>query len=125
MHTASLQPARTHVCPGAAVQLSVIQTSVSLHKADTGYRHRQEDQCSQEAAQRVPGGKPSNTGTDGDNHVGVYLKQQAAVWLQADALAVRQSQQLVVIHDTVHVFYPHSIHITIKHQVLGLILHHR
>lgn len=51
-----------------------------------------------------------------------YLKQQPAVRLQADALAVREGQQLVVVHDTVHVLDPHSIHISIKDQILGLIL---
>lgn len=53
----------------------------------------------------------------------LHLKEQTAVGLQADALAIGQCQQPVVIHDTVHVLHPHSIHITIKHQVLGLILH--
>lgn len=53
----------------------------------------------------------------------LHLKEQTAVGLQANALAIGQCQQPVVIHDTVHVLHPHSIHITIKHQVLGLILH--
>lgn len=53
---------------------------------------------------------------------GVYLKEQPAVGLQADALSVGQRQKLVIIHDTIHVFHPHSVHISIKHQILSLVL---
>lgn len=58
----------------------------------------------------------------------VYLKQQPAVGLQADALSIWQRQKLVVIHDTIHVLHPHSVHISIKHEILSLILvnsHHK
>ena len=52
----------------------------------------------------------------------MYLKEQSAVGLQTDALPIWQCQKLVIIHDAVHVFHPYSIHVSIEHQVLGLIL---
>ena len=52
----------------------------------------------------------------------LHLKEQAAVGLQADALAIGQREQAVVVHDAVQVLHPHRVHVAIKHQVARLIL---
>lgn len=42
--------------------------------------------------------------------------------LQANALAIGQRQQAVVIHNAVQVLHPYGVHIAIKYQVACLIL---
>ena len=51
-----------------------------------------------------------------------HLEEQAAVRLQADALAVGQREQVVVVHDAVQVLHPHRVHVPVKHQKARLIL---
>ncbi len=46
-----------------------------------------------------------------------HLKEQLAVVLQSDTLSIRQCEQFVVIHYTVHVLHPHSVYITVKDKV--------
>jgi hypothetical protein len=47
----------------------------------------------------------------------IHLKQELAVVLQADALSIGQSEELVVVHHTIHVLHPHSVHISVKDEV--------
>ena len=42
--------------------------------------------------------------------------------LQANALAIGQRQQAVVVHDAVQVLHPHRVNIAIKYQVACLVL---
>ena len=46
-----------------------------------------------------------------------HLKQQGAVLLQANSLAVRQCHQPVIIHHRVHVLYPQCINVTVEQDV--------
>ena len=45
--------------------------------------------------------------------------------LQADALAVGQREQAVVVHDAVQVLHPHRVHVPVQHKEARLILHMR
>ena len=40
--------------------------------------------------------------------------------LKSDPFAIRQGQQLIVVHNRVHIFNPQSIDVTIKHNVFSL-----
>ena len=51
-----------------------------------------------------------------------HLEQHGAVGLQADALAVGQREQLVVVHDRVHVLDPERVHVTVVENVAALFL---
>lgn len=51
-----------------------------------------------------------------------YLKEQSTVFLQSYSLSISQCQQLVIIHDRVHILDPQRIHITIEHNILALVL---
>ena len=44
------------------------------------------------------------------------------MFLKPNSLAVSQSQESVVVHNRVHVFNPESVHVTIEHDVLALVL---
>ena len=50
-----------------------------------------------------------------------YLKQQGAMFLKPNPLAISQSQQSVVVHHRVHVLYPQGVHIAVKHDVLAFV----
>ena len=41
---------------------------------------------------------------------------------ESDALAVRQREEPVVVHDGVHVLDPQRVHVAVKHDVLALAL---
>lgn len=48
-----------------------------------------------------------------------YLKQQLTMREQPDSLSVGQGEDLVVIHNRIHILNPQRIHISIKHDVLA------
>lgn len=42
------------------------------------------------------------------------------MFLKSDSFAVRQSQQLIVVHNRVHILNPQRINVTIEHNVFSL-----
>ena len=44
------------------------------------------------------------------------------MFLETDSLSIGESQELVVVHDRVHVLHPQGIHVSVKQNVLPLVL---
>lgn len=51
-----------------------------------------------------------------------HLHKQGTVFLEPDSLSVSESEELIVVHNRVHILHPQSIHISIKQDVLPLFL---
>lgn len=55
-------------------------------------------------------------------YVCTHFHKQGTVFLEPDPLSIGKSEQFIIVHDRVHIFYPQCIYIAIKENILPLVL---